>query len=289
MMETSSGSEDFSDTIFWFLHENSNLSTSSSSEWAAADHYEDSSDDSAASVHDDKITFWHAQQQLLQAILCRTTPTESRVRQATEEALRESAPPCHCKIPAGATICRICLRTDISERLRRAGFECSIRTSKWNKTSKIPSGEHTYLEVAEEKKKGRIIVELHLRAEFEMAKAGAHYDRLVSILPEVYVGKPERLRDVVTLLCGAAKRCIKENNMHMPPWRKLKYMQSKWFSASATCQIAGSVTASDDPPLEGVVAGLSGDRSTRRARASMLTFALLGNLPGSLSQPVAVV
>lgn len=84
-------------------------------------------------------------------------------------------------------------------------------------------------------KKGdvRVVIELNFRAEFEMARANTEYNRLVSRLPEVFVGKPERLKALIKILCQAAKKCMKEKKMHMGPWRKQKYMQAKWFG---TCE-----------------------------------------------------
>lgn len=76
----------------------------------------------------------------------------------------------------------------------------------------------------------RVLVELHFRSEFEVARASAEYRRLLARLPEVFVGKPERLRGVIKVVCGAAKKCMKDNNMHIGPWRKHKYMQAKWLT-----------------------------------------------------------
>jgi len=101
----------------------------------------------------------------------------------------------------------------------------------------IYAGEHTFLEVVGKlsSKKGevRVVIELNFRAEFEMAKANQEYNQLISRLPEVFVGKAERLKALIKILCSAAKKCMKEKKMHLGPWRKHKYMQSKWI---ATCE-----------------------------------------------------
>ena len=76
-----------------------------------------------------------------------------------------------------------------------------------------------------------MIIELNFRAEFEMARASEEYNGLVSKLPEVYVGKIERLSNIIKVLCMGAKKCMKENKMHMGPWRKHKYMQAKWLGS----------------------------------------------------------
>lgn len=141
------------------------------------------------------------------------------------------------------------------------------------------SGEHTYLEVVDESssKKGavRVIIELNFRAEFEMARACEGYNRLVSRLPEVFVGKAERLRPLIKALCAAAKRCTKEKGIHMGPWRKHKYMQAKWLG---TC---------DRSTLSPLLAGLSVRQA--KPRASMLTFDMLEKLPKLQCTAVEVV
>ncbi|KAL8151073.1 hypothetical protein V2J09_020881 [Rumex salicifolius] len=284
----SDASHDFSDSIFWFLEENcrlsDNFSSVSSESIESADVYDDEEGEGQGSVKfEENKAFWDTQEQLLMATLCRTTSIESRVRQATKEALMDSNFSCACRRSASPGVCRSCLRNEVFHRLSAAGYNCSVRNSKWNSSSDIPAGEHSYIEVVGSKKgvSVRVIVELHFRAEFEMARAGEDYDRLVSRLPEVFVGKAERLRNLVKILCGAAKRCMKQNNIHMGPWRKQKYMLAKWLSSSTS--------AATSPPPEEAVDRFSGGRAGR-PKASMLTFALLENLPRTnCHQAVAVV
>ncbi|KAI6672999.1 hypothetical protein NL676_000905 [Syzygium grande] len=221
------------------------------------------------------------EQSILGATLYRTSSIESRIRQATKECLMElnwNDSQCDC-LKSAAGGCRSCLRRDICDRLRRNGFNCAICKSKWGSSPAIPSGEHTYLEVVDESssKKGavRVIIELNFRAEFEMARACEGYNRLVSRLPEVFVGKAERLRPLIKALCAAAKRCTKEKGIHMGPWRKHKYMQAKWLG---TC---------DHSTLSPLLAGLSVRRP--KPRASMLTFDMLEKLPKLQCTAVEVV
>ena len=125
-------------------------------------------------------------------------------------------------------------------------------------------GEHAYIDVVEDGKetKGpvRVVIEICFRAEFEMARGSDEYKRLVDRLPEVFVGKPERLKMVVKSVCAAAKKCMEDNKMHMPPWRKSKYMQAKWLSP---CERELPAAARHSVP-----------------RASVLTYDLLNKFPG---------
>lgn len=132
------------------------------------------------------------------------------------------------------------------------------------------------LETTSRKGEVRVIIELNFRAEFEMARASEEYNGLVQQLPEVFVGKVERLQSIIRILCSAAKRCMKEKRMHIGPWRKHRYMLAKWLGP---CERRA--------PLPTLPIGLSGQ--PRRPRASMLTIDLTGKLPGMHQTAVEVV
>ncbi|CAF2156562.1 hypothetical protein HID58_024568 [Brassica napus] len=191
--------------------------------------------------------FWQEQEKLLQGTLYRTSSIETKIRQATKEALKEVKSKglyCVCRRPVAGG-CRSCLRGEISRHLRDvAGYDCVISKSKWRSSQDIPAGEHEYIEILDrsDSKKGemRVVIELSFRAEFEIAKGGEEYKRLISRLPEVYVGKTERLRSLIKILCIAGKKCLRDKKMHMGPWRKHKYMQAKWLG---TCDRSSSLEA----------------------------------------------
>ncbi|KAF6166858.1 hypothetical protein GIB67_026637 [Kingdonia uniflora] len=214
-------------------------------------------------------SFWEAQHQLLNATLSRTSSLESKIRHTTKEALKEirsAGEVCRCPRPVYGG-CRKCLLRDMCTRIRNAGFDCAIYKSKWRSSPDIPSGEHAYLDVVDKvsSKKGevvRVVIEVNFRAEFEIAKANEEYNGLVNRLPEVFVGKEERLKTLIKILCPAAKKCMKEKKMHMGPWRKQKYMQAKWFGTSARTML-----------------GVPVQRVPSKPKASMLTFDLLEKLP----------
>ncbi|GAV80598.1 DUF506 domain-containing protein [Cephalotus follicularis] len=230
--------------------------------------------------------FWETQVQLLQATIYRTSPLESKIRQSTKKALKEITlvgVQCVCQRPVTG-ICRNCLQREISIRLQNDGYNCAICKSKWKSSPEIPAGEHTYLEVvdkssSEKGKLTRVIIELNFRSEFEMVRPSEEYNGLISHLPEVFVGKAERLRALIKILCASAKKCMKEKNMHLGPWRRQEYMQAKWFG---TCY-----TTTPTPTPEPLLVGYSG--RPPKPRASMLTFDLVDKLPGLLCPVVEVV
>ncbi|MED6160529.1 hypothetical protein PIB30_052246 [Stylosanthes scabra] len=205
------------------------------------DHDGDDDDNSNNGEANESITFWQNQYQLLQANIQRTSSLESRIRNEAKEAveeLRSSAEMmCSCSgrgRQVDASSCRNCLMRQVSRRLQAAGFDSAICKTKWKTSPNLPPGEHTFVDVIDStsSKRGdiiRVIIEVNFRAEFEMARAGEEYNRLVQRLPEVFVGKVERLNNIIKVLCMGAKRCMKDNKMHMGPWRKQRYMSAKWL------------------------------------------------------------
>ncbi|KAJ4797408.1 DUF506 family protein (DUF506) [Rhynchospora pubera] len=197
----------------------------------------DEDDGSVGDAMKDK-DFWEAQSQLLHEALGKYSATENMIRMKTEEAVRKfksGNSTCSCSNRTSATeYCRNCMLSQITELLRQAGYNSAFCKSKWRRSTEIPSGEHSYIDVVVEfknynKKPIRFVIELNFRAEFEMARASNEYRKLVNTLPELFVGKSEKLRNVIKVMCESAKKCMKENKMYMAPWRKHEYMQSKWM------------------------------------------------------------
>lgn len=100
------------------------------------------------------------------------------------------------------------------------------------------TGDYEYVDVmmrdkkqiSTEGKPTRLIVDVDFRSQFEVARPTPTYKELVDNLPLIFVGTEEKLGSVISLLCSAAKESLKEMGLHIPPWRKASYMQSKWLS-----------------------------------------------------------
>ncbi|KAL3377249.1 hypothetical protein AABB24_003587, partial [Solanum stoloniferum] len=267
-----------SDTIFSFLDEEG-----SSVESVIDDVYVE--DEEKENFEDNK--FWETQHQLLQSVLCRTTTLESQIRSITKQTLKEASKNCSCEMVNNiiTTSCPNCLMKEVCTSLQNAGFNSAICKSKWRSSPDIPSGEHSFIDVVDNSspKKGevRIIIELNFRGEFELVKASEEYNRLVKCLPEVFVGKIERLLSVIKILCNAAKKCMKEKKMHIAPWRKQKYMEAKWL------KISERMSSTSKSPLSAEEYCYSNRLS--RPKASMLTVDLLENFPSLCRTAVEVV
>ncbi|CAJ1956598.1 unnamed protein product [Sphenostylis stenocarpa] len=260
----------FSDTVFCFWED---LQDSSENSSDSGDPLGDD-DESLCSVENNHKAFWEEQYHLLQETLCRSSSIEARVRQATKEALRElnrRDVQCICRGAENVKSCRNCLRRETCDQLLKLGYNSSLCTSKWRTSSEMQiSGEHSYLEVMDNSniKRGevRVVIELNFRAEFEMACATEEYNKLMNRLPEVFVGKTERLRAIINIMCSAAKKCMKEKKMHLGPWRKQRYMQAKWLGITDRPIAVPFLTVCSSRP--------------RKYKASMLTYDLVENISG---------
>ncbi|XP_073135094.1 uncharacterized protein [Henckelia pumila] len=229
-----------SDTVFEFLSEESeSLQSSTGTSFDDEEQEQENENENINAKNakdiDDEKNSWETQLQLLQATVFRTSSLESRIRKIVKEA-KQAGNACACGTPEQKS-CRKCLMEVVCRRLQSCGFNSAICKSKWRSSPDIPSGEHTFLDVIDtSRSKGgevRVIIELNFRAEFEMARANPEYDKLVEALPEIFVGKIERLLALLKILCTAAKRCMKAKKQHMAPWRKHRYMQAKWLK---TCE-----------------------------------------------------
>ncbi|KAL9244500.1 hypothetical protein vseg_018271 [Gypsophila vaccaria] len=283
----------FSETIFGFLDENYPSSESSTDKfeevlWVDDDQEEDES------IFNERKAYWDEQQKHLNGILCRTSSIELNVRNATNEAIQQVKGTiiCNCRTDVFDG-CRDCFRRRVFDRLCNAGFNCLVQKSTWKRCRKIPSGEHTYLEVVEKssgsKEEVRVIIELNFRAQFEMGRASQEYNQLIQKLPQVYVGKHERLIKIIKILCSAAKKCMKDQKLHLAPWRKHEYMQSKWLNSCNEFIFAtNTATTMTAAAVPRVVIDIS-NKQVVKSRASLLTQSLTGELSASRCQFIKVL
>ncbi|KAK9270704.1 hypothetical protein L1049_026287 [Liquidambar formosana] len=124
-------------------------------------------------------------------------------------------------------------------RLKMDGFEASLCKSSWVTTFGRPAvfqftGDYEYIDVmmkdGEDGKPTRLIVDMDFRSQFELARPTPTYRDLTNTLPSIFVGTEGKLNQIISLLCSAAKQSLKQSGLHIPPWRKASYMQSKWLS-----------------------------------------------------------
>lgn len=120
------------------------------------------------------------------------------------------------------------LRKIVTDGLISLGYNASLCKSKWEKSSSIPAGEYEYIDVVMEGE--RVIIDVDFRSEFEIARSTSSYKAILQSLPYIFVGKTDRLIQIVAIASEAARLSLKKKGMHIAPWRKADYIKSKWVS-----------------------------------------------------------
>ncbi|KAL3812545.1 hypothetical protein ACJIZ3_013813 [Penstemon smallii] len=120
------------------------------------------------------------------------------------------------------------LRKTVTDGLIALGYNASVCKSKWEKSSSLPAGEYEYIDVIIEGE--RILVDVDFRSEFQIARSTSSYKAILQSLPQIFVGKSDRLLQLVSIASEAARVSLKKKGMHIAPWRKSEYMKSKWLS-----------------------------------------------------------
>ncbi|KAA8527683.1 hypothetical protein F0562_035448 [Nyssa sinensis] len=141
---------------------------------------------------------------------------------------------------------KICKRKDdlrkfVTDGLLVLGYDASICKSRWEKSPSYPAGEYEFIDVILEGE--RILVDIDFKSEFEIARSTGSYKAILQSLPYIFVGKADRLHQIVSIVSEAAKQSLKKKGMPVPPWRKAEYTRAKWLSPH---------TRTTPPPNDGV-------------------------------------
>ncbi|EYU40926.1 hypothetical protein MIMGU_mgv1a024946mg, partial [Erythranthe guttata] len=120
-------------------------------------------------------------------------------------------------------------KRQLMARLRSRGFDAGLCKSRWEKSGRCLAGDYEYIDVIAGGT--RYIVQVLLDGEFTIARPCGGYASLLEILPPVFVGKPEELKQVVRLMCTAVRKSMTIAGIHLPPWRRHDYIQNKWFGS----------------------------------------------------------
>lgn len=90
------------------------------------------------------------------------------------------------------------------------------------------AGEYEYIDVIVEGE--RLLIDIDFRSEFEIARSTGSYKAILQSLPYIFVGKSDRLTQIVAIVSDAARQSLKKKGMHIAPWRKPEYILAKWIS-----------------------------------------------------------
>ncbi|KAI5679914.1 hypothetical protein M9H77_01141 [Catharanthus roseus] len=124
------------------------------------------------------------------------------------------------------------LRRNVMAYLRNLGYNAAICKTKWENSGGLSAGNYEFIDVVRSDSGNRLtryFIDLEFAAEFEIARPTDQYERLLQSLPNVFVGKIEELKQILKVISDAARRSLKSRDLHLPPWRKHRYMQNKWF------------------------------------------------------------
>lgn len=124
------------------------------------------------------------------------------------------------------------LRRNVMMCLRDFGYNAAICKSKWESSGGLTAGNYEFIDVVKSdavNRQTRYFVDLDFAAEFEIARPTSFYERLSQSLPKVFVGKNEELKQILRTMSDAARRSLKSRDLHLPPWRKHRFMQNKWL------------------------------------------------------------
>ena len=94
----------------------------------------------------------------------------------------------------------------------------------------------------------RLIIDIDFRSEFEIARSTKSYKAVLQTLPQIFVGKPDRLQKIINIVSDAAKQSLKKKGMPLPPWRRADYVKAKWLSPCT--HIANTTVNTDNSPAE---------------------------------------
>jgi uncharacterized protein (TIGR01615 family) len=117
--------------------------------------------------------------------------------------------------------------------LREKGYNAAICKTRWESSGGLTAGNHEFIDVVRSEsstwQNNRYFVDLDFAGQFEIARPTSHYSEILSYVPEIFIGNSEELKRTVLALCGAVKLCLRSRGLSIPPWRKNRYMQNKWF------------------------------------------------------------
>ncbi|CAL9076959.1 unnamed protein product [Musa acuminata var. zebrina] len=120
-------------------------------------------------------------------------------------------------------------RRIVVDGLQSLGYDAAICKSRWDKNPSFPAGEYEYLDVEVDGGE-RLLIDVDFRSEFEIARSTKSYRAVLQHLPSLFVGRSERLQQIVAAVSEAARQSLRKKGLHVPPWRKPEYMRSKWLS-----------------------------------------------------------
>lgn len=119
------------------------------------------------------------------------------------------------------------LRRNVMAFLRSNGYNAGICKTKWESSGGLTPGSYEFIDVIRsdnDPKNCRYFIDLNFISEFEIARQTSQYERLLHTLPSVFIGKSDNLKQIVRIMSDGARRSLKSQELHLPPWRKNRFI-----------------------------------------------------------------
>ncbi|KAH6793709.1 hypothetical protein C2S52_004186 [Perilla frutescens var. hirtella] len=143
------------------------------------------------------------------------------------------------------------LRRNIMAFLRNSGYNAAICKTKWESSGGLTAGNYEFIDVlTADPSPARYFVDLDFAAEFEIARPTSSYERLLQWLPRVFIVKIDDLKQILKAVSDAAKRSLKSRGLHLPPWRKHRFMQNKWLGPYRRTTNVFAASFSSQSPMD---------------------------------------
>ncbi|KAA8550566.1 hypothetical protein F0562_002250 [Nyssa sinensis] len=143
-------------------------------------------------------------------------------------------------------------RRNVMAFLRDCGYDAAICKTNWESSGGLTAGNYEFIDVVRSDSAStqhRYFIDLDFAEQFEIARPTNQYESLLEALPGFFVGKSEDLKKIVKFMSNAAKRSLKSRGLHLPPWRKNRFMQNKWFGPyRRTLNVIPTTSLSCAPP-----------------------------------------
>ncbi|KAF8082072.1 hypothetical protein N665_0850s0023 [Sinapis alba] len=129
---------------------------------------------------------------------------------------------------------RAVLRRKLMSILRELRHNAAICKTKWKSSGGLTAGNHEFIDVivvATSSQTIRYIVDIDFKSQFQIARPTVQYARVLQSLPTVFVGRGDDLKRILRVVCDAARVSLKSRGLTLPPWRKNRYMQTRWLGS----------------------------------------------------------
>lgn len=143
------------------------------------------------------------------------------------------------------------LNRNVMYFLQKLGYNAAICKTKWDSCGGLTAGNYEFIDVVRSDCGIRYFIDLNFAGEFEIARPTNQFQRFSNKLPIVFVGKSADLKLIVKLMSDEIRRSLKRRGLLLPPWRKNRFMQNKWFGPyrrTANCTAANMIPVNQTLP-----------------------------------------